>query len=271
MELMWGLKNCFEYLVPSEKLELSKDDHLRMSKGMEAVLGRYNLKVEPEMVNEQIIETTAVVYNYDHFVNKHAESLRPAGELLKKISNIDPQNWGLVKVAIALKIPCYPEEELPGNPLEVFSAEEYSKLVNDRPRYEGKFFKVSCKIIFQEMISVRRHRNRMLGLLAYHVVEARKGYDAGEASKNIPSKKRKIFHEAATEPRKKLRWPRKWPQPCQHCRQRTMAPAPSQARECSCLDEPSRDSCALLSKIQALRCFKMATNLWSRVKTLGSL
>ncbi|KAF7007230.1 hypothetical protein CFC21_022181 [Triticum aestivum] len=119
MELMWGLKNSIQYLVPSEKLELTKDDRLRMSKGMKVVLEYFDLKVEPEMVNEYIIETAGAVYSCDHCVNKNAKNLRAAGEHLKKISNIDSQNWCLIKLATALKIICYPGEELPGIPLEV--------------------------------------------------------------------------------------------------------------------------------------------------------
>ncbi|XBI89749.1 hypothetical protein VPH35_027515 [Triticum aestivum] len=119
VELMWGLKNCIQYLVPSEKVEVTKDDRLRMSKGMKIVLEYYHLKVEPEMVNKHIIETAGVVHSCDHCVNKNAKSLRAAGEHLKKISNIDSQNWCLIKLATALKIICYPGEELPGIPLEV--------------------------------------------------------------------------------------------------------------------------------------------------------
>jgi hypothetical protein len=31
---MWGLKNCMQYLVPEEKLKLTREDCLQMSKGM---------------------------------------------------------------------------------------------------------------------------------------------------------------------------------------------------------------------------------------------
>nr|CDM84311.1 unnamed protein product [Triticum aestivum] len=177
MELMWGLGNCVEYLVPSEKLELTMEGRLRMSKGLKTVLESYDLQVEPEMVNKHIIETAGVVYSCDHSVNKHGKSLRAAGEHLKKISDIDSQDWCLIKLVTALKLLCYPTEELPGIPLEVFSAEEYSKLVNDGPKYEGKLLKVSCKTVFKEMVWARRLRNRMLRLLAHYVREARKAYE----------------------------------------------------------------------------------------------
>jgi nucleolar protein 58 len=51
MEVMWGLKNLMHSLVPEEKLQLSKEDRLQMSQGLEMLLKRYGVDVEPEMVS----------------------------------------------------------------------------------------------------------------------------------------------------------------------------------------------------------------------------
>ncbi|OEL38651.1 hypothetical protein BAE44_0000337, partial [Dichanthelium oligosanthes] len=97
-ELMWGLKNCMRYLVLGEKSELT-EDRLHMSEGMKIVLDRYKLEVEPEMVS--------------------SSPLSPC-EHLKKISDIDSQHLGLVKLGTALMILCnFHDEPAPGDPLEV--------------------------------------------------------------------------------------------------------------------------------------------------------
>jgi nucleolar protein 58 len=52
------------------------------------------------------------VYNCDYCVEKHSESLREAGKHLKNISGINSEGWSLFKLATALKMVCYPEEDL---------------------------------------------------------------------------------------------------------------------------------------------------------------
>lgn len=47
MELMWGLKNLMKSLVPDEKVELTKEDCLPISQGMQIILGRYGFDVKP--------------------------------------------------------------------------------------------------------------------------------------------------------------------------------------------------------------------------------
>uniref|UniRef100_R7WA63 Uncharacterized protein n=1 Tax=Aegilops tauschii TaxID=37682 RepID=R7WA63_AEGTA len=181
MELMWGLKNCMQYLVPEEKSELTKEDRLHMSEGMKILLRRYKIEVELEMVNKLIIEKTGILYSSDVCVNKHSDFMRSAGEHLKKISDIDSRHWGLVKIAAALKILCYPDEGLPGDPRPVFSRDEFFKLVHHGPLYEGKILKVPCKIAFDQMVSARGLRNKTLPLLAHYVREAREAYEADQA------------------------------------------------------------------------------------------
>jgi hypothetical protein len=51
MELMWGLKNLVKSLVREEKLELTKEDCLPMSKGMTIFLERNGFAVKPQMVS----------------------------------------------------------------------------------------------------------------------------------------------------------------------------------------------------------------------------
>lgn len=180
MELMWGLKNCMHHLVPEEKEQLTKEDRRYMSKGMKFVLDRYKLEVEPEMVNEKMVQMTGAVYNCDLWVDKYSESLRAAGKHLKAISSIDFEDWDLFKLAAALKIICFPKEELPGDPLEIFPEAEYSKLLEDAHQYGDKLSKPYCKFIFEELLNAGLLRKKVLGGLAHCVNEARKAYESGQ-------------------------------------------------------------------------------------------
>ncbi|KAJ1258430.1 hypothetical protein BS78_10G074200 [Paspalum vaginatum] len=173
MELMWGLKNCMRHLVP-------KEDRRHMSKGMKIVLDRYKLEVEPEMVNGKMVQMTGVVYNCDLWEDKYSEPLRAAGKHLKEISNINTNDWDLFKLAVALKIIYFPEEQLPGDPLEIFSKTEYSKLLKDAHKYGDKLSKPHCKFRFEELLNAGLLRKKVLGGLAHCVNEARKAYEAGQ-------------------------------------------------------------------------------------------
>jgi len=54
MELMWGLNNLKEHLVPDGKSELSKEDCLPMCEGMKFTLNKYGFgDLKPEMVSER--------------------------------------------------------------------------------------------------------------------------------------------------------------------------------------------------------------------------
>ncbi|WVZ85368.1 hypothetical protein U9M48_032305 [Paspalum notatum var. saurae] len=147
MELMWGLKNCMHHLA-----ELTKEDRLHMCQGMKIVLDCYKFEVEPEMVNENIIQATGGVYSCELLVRKYSQSLQAAGKHLKEISNIDSQHWDLLKLAPPLKIICFPQEKLPSDPLKIFSQDEYSKLVSQAHMYEGKLSKGRCKLAFIEIV-----------------------------------------------------------------------------------------------------------------------
>ncbi|CAO2195033.1 unnamed protein product [Urochloa humidicola] len=181
MELMWGLKNCIKALLPGAP-EPTKEDCLHMSEGMNIVLRRYELEVEPEMVNEDIVEVAGIVYDCDHYVNKYSQSLRIIGDLLKKISNIDSQHWDLIKLASALMILCNFHDELPpGDPLKVFTEDEYLKLRSHGHLYEGKIFKESLRVVYKEMVWARLTRKRMVIDLRHYVREAIKEYEARQS------------------------------------------------------------------------------------------
>ena len=52
MELMWGIQNWMPSLVPREKSQLTKDDRLPVSQGLQTVLSRYGCTdVKPETVS----------------------------------------------------------------------------------------------------------------------------------------------------------------------------------------------------------------------------
>jgi len=54
MEVMWGMKHLMHKLVPGEKSQLSMEDRLPMSQGLQILLRRYGFDVEPEMVSSPI-------------------------------------------------------------------------------------------------------------------------------------------------------------------------------------------------------------------------
>ncbi|TVU28430.1 hypothetical protein EJB05_19947 [Eragrostis curvula] len=89
MELMWGLKNLMHILVPQEKSELTKEDHLPMSQGLIMFLGRYGHDVKPEMVNEQIISAASILYDCEALEKNHRQFLRKAGWKIESISGLD--------------------------------------------------------------------------------------------------------------------------------------------------------------------------------------
>ncbi|XP_062188617.1 probable nucleolar protein 5-2 [Phragmites australis] len=185
MEVMWGLKNLMWYLVPDEKSELTKEDCLPMSEGMKIVLNRHGFDVKPEMVNKCIIEATGMVYECDFCVDKHAESLHGAGEHLKKISDIKFEDWDLLKLATALMMVCYPHGEVivAGNPQKLFG-DDYSKLVEDAPKYNNKILKVACLKVYEEMFRARKIRSKALRLLAASIKRAKNAYEAEQAMRS---------------------------------------------------------------------------------------
>ena len=61
-------------------------------------------------VTERIIKMAGVMYECDRCVGKHDISLRLAATHLMEISQIDTNDWDLLKFATALMMICYPKE-----------------------------------------------------------------------------------------------------------------------------------------------------------------
>jgi len=70
-------------------------------------------------VNEHIIKYACVLYNCDLCETKHSEFLASCGKCLKERSGIDYEGWSTMKLATALRILCFPDDD-----------ESYDDLVN---------------------------------------------------------------------------------------------------------------------------------------------
>ncbi|PVH31356.1 hypothetical protein PAHAL_9G123400 [Panicum hallii] len=150
MELMWGLKNIMKSLVPTETCELTTEDRGHMSKGMQLILNKYGFKVEPEMVDEDLITIATALYESDYCVNRFAEFLHRGGKYLKEVSGIDCQNLDLQKLATALKLLSYPKEKIEtGTSNEMLSEDMASTLVDQAHMYERKLHKGTCLNIYR--------------------------------------------------------------------------------------------------------------------------
>jgi nucleolar protein 58 len=55
LEVMWGLKNLMDSLVPEEELKLTQEDRLPMSQGLKMFLYRHGFDVKPEMVSSKVV------------------------------------------------------------------------------------------------------------------------------------------------------------------------------------------------------------------------
>ncbi|CAD6333562.1 unnamed protein product [Miscanthus lutarioriparius] len=166
MELMWGLKHIMKSLVPTETCELTTEDRRHMSKGMQLILSNYGFKVD-----EDLITIATAVYESDYHVNRFAEFLHRDGEYLKEVSGIDCQNWDLQKLAAALKLLSYPNDEIEtGTSNEVNNVvgryEKYiggsSTLVDQAHKYERKLHKGTCLNIYKEILFAHAVRSRAL-------------------------------------------------------------------------------------------------------------
>ena len=70
-------------------------------------------------VNEQIIKYACVLYDCDLCETKHSSFLASCGRCLMERSGIDYEGWSTMKLATALKILCFPDDD-----------ESYDDLVN---------------------------------------------------------------------------------------------------------------------------------------------
>ena len=68
-------------------------------------------------VNKRIILAACTLLDCELIEQKHCATLKKAGEYIKDVSGINTKGWGLLKLATALMIILYPEENiLAGNP-----------------------------------------------------------------------------------------------------------------------------------------------------------
>ncbi|XP_066333730.1 uncharacterized protein [Miscanthus floridulus] len=150
LEVMWGIKNILKSLLPLEDTELSKEERLYMSHGMKNVLIRHGFNdVTPEMVNEQIIKYACVLYDCDLCETKHSSFLASCGRCLMERSGIDYEGWSTMKLATALKILCFPDDDESYDDLN-FSRDELGKLRNDGSEYDGILLKRTCMSVYSE-------------------------------------------------------------------------------------------------------------------------
>lgn len=71
-------------------------------------------------VSDPIIVAACTLYDCDLIDKKVEGPLRKAGNVIKDVSNINCEGWDLLKLATAVKLICFPGEEIAvGNPQEV--------------------------------------------------------------------------------------------------------------------------------------------------------
>nr|XP_045087560.1 probable nucleolar protein 5-1 [Aegilops tauschii subsp. strangulata] len=88
-EVMWGLKNNMQFLVPQEKTKLTEKDCVPISKGLERFLIQYKIDMNPEMVNVHVAQQAGIIHRTDLALKKHSAFFKLVGESLKSISDID--------------------------------------------------------------------------------------------------------------------------------------------------------------------------------------
>ncbi|TVU03233.1 hypothetical protein EJB05_51238, partial [Eragrostis curvula] len=171
MEVIWGLKNLMRSLVPKEKIELTEEDRLPMSKGLIMFLRRYGLVVRPEAVNQQIVLGARVLYNCECIEDDQSASLHRNALLC----GIGYQGWDLLKLSTALKLVCFPHDNVAGDH-EIFSNEELSKLKRDAPKYERRLSKVACLRFYTEIVRAREIKTKKIKELESLIEEAEETY-----------------------------------------------------------------------------------------------
>lgn len=161
MEVMWGMKNLMRSLVPQEKKVLTKEERLPISKGLEMMLRNYGFEVNPEMVNDEIVETACFLYDCDLVEKKHSKSLHMTDTYFMEISGLNSMDWDTMKIATALKKITCPEEEIK-HPPEMFSPDELSKIENDRDKYKDKIIKYSIIVMYKELVCASKCKEMKL-------------------------------------------------------------------------------------------------------------
>ncbi|TVU28383.1 hypothetical protein EJB05_19900, partial [Eragrostis curvula] len=180
MELIWGLKNLMHILVPQEESVLTKEDRLPMSQGLMMFLGRYDLDIKPEMVNEQIISAASILYDCESLEENHRVFLQKAGWKIEDISGLDCKDWSLLKLATALKI-IFPHESVYCDRHEMFSELELSKLkMGDAHKYKTLLGKEACMRSYRAVAVAHDGKKKNIKLLKSLIKEARVAMEAEE-------------------------------------------------------------------------------------------
>ncbi|XP_037418785.1 probable nucleolar protein 5-1 [Triticum dicoccoides] len=175
-ELVWGIQIRMRQLVPREKSYLNEYLLFPMSQGLQNILSRYDCNyVNRDMLNERILIMAYALFECDSFENEKTGDLHHAASVIKDVSGIDTDAWGLLKIATAVKKIWCPEEA--SNSCE-FSEHEVSRLFNDADKYEVKLDKDACLKVSRQMIAVFHFRNDKKILLKKYVAQALDAYEA---------------------------------------------------------------------------------------------
>ncbi|KAM0892758.1 hypothetical protein ACQ4PT_025530 [Festuca glaucescens] len=171
MELMWGIQNCMQCLVPMEKKLLTEADCLPISQGLHTLLSRYACVVKPEMVSEQIVNAASALFWCESVEKENDTPLRSLGCLIKRVSGINCDGWSLLKIATAMKVIWCPEEI--GDSCEEISEKEVSRMIEDRDKYDVYLDKCACLRTYESMMSTHDVMTRNEIQLKFLVQEAK--------------------------------------------------------------------------------------------------
>ncbi|KAG0528133.1 hypothetical protein BDA96_06G292300 [Sorghum bicolor] len=183
LEVMWGLKYLIKFLVPAEEVELTDEDRFQMCKILKLVLNRYGFEVEPKTVNSDIIYAASVVYECDRSVDIRASYLDHGRAKLSEVSQIYSTNWDELKLATALKLICYPEEQVEtGDSEEMLSESEAEQLLADAHLNEIKLHKPAYLKIYNDFVWICGVRRKALLQLDSMVKKPREEFKLHQAS-----------------------------------------------------------------------------------------
>uniref|UniRef100_A0A0E0KXQ0 Uncharacterized protein n=1 Tax=Oryza punctata TaxID=4537 RepID=A0A0E0KXQ0_ORYPU len=160
-----------KYMAPQQKLAIGNNNYkdiIEKDLGTPCMCGP---PMDELMWGLKIQMRACIVFECDHCVNKHNDSLRCAAEHLKKISRIETKDWDLVKLVAAFKMVCFPEEKF--EPAEwLFSRQQLKRLREDAPKYKDKIFRMPC------LSRARKLRFKTARVLFRLVKRAKEAYEA---------------------------------------------------------------------------------------------
>ncbi|XP_051186002.1 probable nucleolar protein 5-2 [Lolium perenne] len=151
LEVMWGLKNLMDSLVPEEELKLTQEDRLPMSQGLKMFLDRHGFDVKPEMVKGDVVVTACLLYDAEVIENRYGEQLHWAAVKLKDVSGIDSAGWKMMKIATALKIMFDPLQTT-DHDMQMFTPGEVKRLERDARKFEDIINEDESLKIYRELV-----------------------------------------------------------------------------------------------------------------------